>query len=141
MSIRCDLDVARFYVAVQNGRPAGMQVTERIADRRADLDNVILHERPHTFRALPQVFAADEIHHKVLPLLRNNKMIRNTRQVGMPQVRQDHRFEAELAGIFFSGEQVLFNRHFHAKVFINGAVNRSHSPLSEIFDNSIAFVK
>ncbi len=68
-------------------------------------------------------------------------MVGNAWQVRVAQVGQQDGFQAELAGIFIAGKEVFLDRHIHAQIFIHGAVNRSHAPLSKDFDYSITFVE
>ena len=136
-----DLDVAGFQVAMQDGRLARVQVVERVAHGRADQDRLVLADRAGALHALAQVFAFDVVHHQVLALVADHKMVGNARQVGMPQVRQDDRLEAELARVLIGGEEVFLERDFHAQVLIHGAINRSHAALAEDLDNAIAFVQ
>jgi len=52
-------------------------------------------------------------------LITDHKMIGNTRQVGVTQICQDHRFQPKLTRIFISGEKVFLDSTICAKIFIN----------------------
>ena len=80
------------------------------------------------------------IHHQVLALAFDHKMIGDTRQVGVAQGGQDDGFAPELAGIFFGGKEVFFDGDFNAQVLIHSAINSTHAPLAEDFDDPITFI-
>ena len=91
--------------------------------------------------ALAQVFPLDVIHDQVLALLADDKVVRDARQVGVAQVGQDDRFQAELACVFIRGEKVFLDRHVHAQVLIHGAVNGPHAALAEDVNDPVTFVE
>ena len=68
-------------------------------------------------------------------------MIRDARQVGVAQVRQDYRFQPELAGVFVRSEKIFLEGDIHAEIFVHGAVNGPHAALAQDLDNAIAFMQ
>jgi len=83
---RRDLHIAWFYVTMDNRRGAAMQVRERIANRHTDGNRFfftdVLVDQPLTY-----IIAIDKIHHQVLTLTAQYKMVGDTWQVGMAQGR------------------------------------------------------
>src|SRR5258706_4590100 len=126
---------------MQDSRLASMQIRKRITHGGADLYDLIFRKDTHAFHTLTKVFSIDEIHDQVLTLPREHKMIRDAWQIWVSQIRKDHCLEPELPRVFFCCEKVFFNCHFHAKGFIHGAINRSHSSLAEILLNPIALMQ
>ncbi len=104
MPVGRDLDIARLEIPVQNRRLAGVQICQCIADRGTDQDRFVFGDVAHALHALPQILALDIVHHQILPLVANHKMIGHARQIGMAQICKDDRLEAELARVFVGGE-------------------------------------
>ena len=140
MTIGRHFDVARLDVPMNNGRLARVQISQRVAHCRADHDRVIFADRTHAFHALTQILAINKIHDEILSLIADHKMIRHARQIGMAQIRQNHRFQPELTRVFVRGEKILFEGYLHAEIFIHGAINRPHAALTKNFNNAITFM-
>ena len=141
MTVGRDLNIAGFDIAVNDRRLACVQIFQRVTDRRANYYGVILVDRPQALHALAQVLAIDKIHDKILPLITHYKMIRNTRQVGMPQICKDHCLQPKLAGIFICGKKIFLEGYIHPEIFIHGAIYRSHPALAQNFNHAIAFMQ
>ena len=122
--------ISRFNIAVDDLRLARMQITQRVTYRGSQDDGIRVGKSTFTFHALAQVFPLDVIHHQVLPLRFDDKMIGDAWQVRVAQVSQDHRFPPELAGIFLGGKQVLLDGHIYPQVLVHGAINRAHPTLA-----------
>ena len=52
MTFRCDLDVARLEIPMKDGRLARVQISQRIAHRRADDDRIVFADCAQAFHAL-----------------------------------------------------------------------------------------
>ena len=141
MPVRRDAHVARLDIAVQHHRPAGVHIGQRIAQRHPDHDHFLLRQRPQAVHTLAQVFPLDVIHHQVLALIFDHKVVGDARQVGMAQVGQDGGLQAELTRVFLGGEEVLFNCHFYPEVLVNRAIHRRHSPLPQDLDDAVTLVE
>ena len=85
--------------------------------------------------------AFDEVHYEVLPLAGNHEMIRDPRQVRVPQAGKDPGFPFKLSGEFLGGEEIFFDGYFNIQVPVPGLIYRAHSPLAKDGFNLITIEK
>ena len=83
MAIGGDTNVARFYVAVNDSRFAGVQILQGIAHGCADQNGLFLGDGTGAFHALAQILPLDVIHDQILTLIANDEVVGNAWQVGM----------------------------------------------------------
>ncbi len=141
MALRRNLHISGLDIAVNDGGLARSQVSEGIANCRSDQNHFFFRDQPHSIHALAQVFALNIIHHQVLTLVVNYKVIGDTGQVRMAQVRQDDRFAPELPGVLLGCEEVILNGNFNAQILIDRPVNRSHPALPEDLNNPVTVIE
>jgi len=47
----------------------------------------------------------------------------------------------ELAGVFLSGEEVIFDCHIDTQILVDGAINRTHPPLPQYLDYPVPVIQ
>ena len=96
---RCQLDVGRLDVAVQDGRILRVQVGQRIAQLRGPAEHVLFGDEgvlaPGFVDQLAQVRARHEIHDQVLPAVLL-EVVGDFGQVGVVEAGEDARLPVEL---------------------------------------------
>jgi hypothetical protein len=84
-----------------------------------------------------EIFAGDELHHQKLTLP-FTEVIANSRQCGVVHARQQPRFSLKLLPQPLIGKERLLQRHSGIKALVNRLVNRTHSALTKLSNDSIA---
>ena len=97
--IRRDFDIAGFDIPVSDHGVLLVQVDQGVANLDPDQQCLCFCNGLFPRHPFPQIFPLDIIHHQVLPLLVEDKIIEHPGQVGMPQARQHFCLPRELARI------------------------------------------
>ena len=121
--------------------PAPVQVSERVAGLEEPRHGLAFRYGTPAFYALAQVLALNEVHDQVLPLTGDHEVVRDARQVRVPQAGQDPGFPFELPGVIFRSEQIFLDGHYDVEALIPGLINRAHTSLAKDAFDMIPIVK
>jgi PAS domain S-box-containing protein len=98
-------------------------------------------------RSLSDIFRRDKarrllasVRHVLAPS-RYDKMVSDSRQVGMPERREDSRFFSELALRLARGNLILLDRDFYPQALVDSQVDGGHSAPTQTIPNYVATMK
>jgi hypothetical protein len=81
------------------------------------------------------------VHHEILALVWNDKVIRHTREIWMTQRGEECGFTSELSFSFGGNKEIFFDRYFDTEAFIMSTVYCAHTATAKFFYDPIAIVK